>query len=70
MAKANIEEILQKYDGTITGLRDLTGGKYPSWLFYILANRLSYLMDTNPEAVISVKGVEMRRKLHFIIKTF
>lgn len=67
MTKAKIGRILQKYEGTITGLQDLAGGKDPSGLFYILANHLSYLLDTNPEAVISAKGIEMRRKLHFII---
>lgn len=55
MTKAKIEEILQKYNGNIIGLQDLTGGKYPSGLFYILANNLSYLLDTNPEVVISEK---------------
>lgn len=69
MTKVKIEKILQKYDGTIIGLQDLTGNKYPSGLFYILANHLSYLLDTNPEVTISAKGVEIRKKLHFIINT-
>lgn len=63
-----LNKILQKYDGVITGPNDLTGGEDPSRLFYLLANHLSYLLDINPENVISEKGVERRRKLNFIIK--
>lgn len=58
MTKAKIAKILQKYDGTITGLQDLTGDKYQSGLFYILANRLRYLLETNPDVIISEKGVK------------
>ncbi len=60
MKEANIEKILQKYDGAITGLQDLTGDEYPSWFFYIFANQLSYLLDTNPEVAISEKGIKIR----------
>lgn len=37
-------------------------------LFYLMADRLSYLLDTDPEKTVSPKGVARRRKLHFIIK--
>ena len=64
-----LNKILQKYDGLITGVQDLTGGEDPSNLFYLLANHLSYLLDPNPEKVISAKGIVRRRKLNWIIKT-
>lgn len=64
-----LHKILQKYDGVITGPNDLTGGEMPSSLFYFLANHLSYLLDPNPEKVISAKGVARRRKLNGVIKT-
>ena len=54
----------------ITGLQDLTAGDSPSALFYILADKLSYLLDTNAEITISPKGVKRRRKVNFVIKTF
>lgn len=62
-------KILQKYDGLITGPNDLTGGDEPSGLFYFLANHLSYLVDPDPEKVISAKGIVRRRKLNWIIKS-
>lgn len=65
-----LDAIIQKYDGVITGLQDLTGDKPPSKLFYILANHLRYVLDSDPETAISAKGVERRRKLHFIIEKF
>lgn len=61
--------ILRKYDGVITNLSDLTCGKNPSMLFYFLANHFSYLLDPDPEKVVSAKGIARRRKLNRIIKT-
>lgn len=65
-----LEKILAKYGDMITGADDLTAGAPPSRLFYLLADKLSYLLDADPEAVVSQKGVERRRRLHFIIETF
>ena len=64
-----LERILRKYEGNITGPNDLTGGDPPSKLFYILADRMSYLLDNKPESIITEKGLAFRRKAHFIIKT-
>ena len=63
-----IDAILKKYDGMITGLNDLTAGDPPSDLFYILADKLSYLMDADENIAINPKGVKRRRKINPIIK--
>lgn len=67
-SEQNLHKILQKYNGVITGQNDLTGGVPPSFLFFVLANYLSYLLDPAPERVISEKGIELRRKINIIIK--
>ena len=64
-----IDTILRKYDGMITGLNDLTAGDPPSALFYILADKLSYLLDVDEKIAINPKGVVRRRKINPIIKT-
>ena len=64
-----LHRVLQKYDGLITGPNDLTGGETPSGLFYLLADQLNYLLNPDPEKVISAKGVARRRKINGIIKT-
>lgn len=63
-----ISTILKKYNGVITGLKDLTGDKPPSALFFLLADRLSYLLDLDEKNAISSKEVKRRRKLFPIIK--
>ena len=63
-----IDAILKKYDGMITGLNDLTAGDPPSALFYILADKLSYLMDADENVAINPKGVKRRRKIFPIVK--
>lgn len=67
--KQKLHKLLQKYNGLITSSNDLTGGETPSALFYLLADKLSYLLDPAPKKVISPKGVIRRRKLNGIIKT-
>ncbi|MCM1325829.1 MAG: 1-acyl-sn-glycerol-3-phosphate acyltransferase [Bacteroidales bacterium] len=64
-----IDAILNKYGTMVTGLSDLTADIPPSALFYLLADKLSYLLDESPEAVVTEKGVQCRRRLHFLIKT-
>ena len=68
LKQRKIEAILKKYDGMITGLQDLTAGDPPSALFYILADKLSYLLDADAEIAINPKGVARRRKINPIIK--
>lgn len=68
MRNKRLEKILNKYDGLITGPNDLTGGETPTALFYILADKLSYLMNPDPEVCLSAKGVERRRRLNPVLK--
>ena len=63
-----MKKILSKYDGHIGDVKDLIGDDEPSKLFYFLADKLSYLLDDNPENVLSKKGVERRRIINKIIK--
>ena len=46
----------------------MTAGDPPSTLFYILADKLSYLLDTDERIAINPKGVKRRRKINPIIK--
>lgn len=62
-----LEKILDKHKN-ITGINDLTAGDEPSLLFYILADKLSYLLENNPDEVLSKKGIEIRKKINYLIK--
>lgn len=68
LRQRKIDAIRKKYDGMIADLQDLTAGDPPSALFFLLADKLSYLLASDEEIAISPKGVERRRKLNFIIK--
>lgn len=68
MSDKKLEKILHKFDGVIASPNDLTCDRKPSTLFYFLANHLSYLLDPDPENVISAKGIARRKKLNPIIK--
>ena len=68
LRQRKIEAILKKYDGMITGLNDLTAGDPPSILFFLLADKLSYLLDADAEIAINPKGIARRRKINPIIK--
>ncbi len=64
-----IEKILAKYGDRINSLTDLIGDDEPSELFYLLADKLSYLMENDPDMVLSKKGIERRKKVNKVIKT-
>ena len=53
LRQQKIDAILKKYGNMITGLNDLTAGDPPSALFYVLADKLSYLLDADPKIAIS-----------------
>lgn len=63
-----LAKILETQKENITGIKDLIGDDEPSLLFYILADKLGYLLDENYEKTLSSKGIEIRRKLNFLIK--
>lgn len=63
-----LEKILLAQNDNIKSIDDLTAGEEPTLLFYILADKLGYLLDNDPEKVMSKYGVEIRKLLHYIIK--
>lgn len=66
--KKRLIKIEQQYKDKIKNINDLTGGKEPSKLFYILAKHLDYLLDTNPDVCIKKYGVRIRKTLNPIVK--
>lgn len=66
--KKQLEKILETQKNNITGIDDLIGDGEPSLLFYILADKLGYLLENDSSKTLSLEGVEIRRKLNFIIK--
>lgn len=62
------EKILNAMGSSITGLSDIVGDGNPSALFYLLTDRLAYLMSGNAEDVLSERTVRIRRKLNKLIK--
>ena len=63
-----LDKITEKYGDKIQNLNDLTGGKEPSKLFYILSSKLSYLLDNAPDKCIKKYGVKIRKTINPIIK--
>lgn len=63
-----IEKILEKSGDNITSITDFTAGEEPTLLFYILADKLNYLLKNNPEQALSEKGVQIRKKLNYLIR--
>ena len=52
----------------ITGLSDIVGDGKTSAIFYLLADRMAYLMSGNAEEVLSKRTVRIRRKINKLIK--
>ena len=63
-----IIKIEKLYSDKIKNINDLTGGKEPSKLFYILARHLDYLLDNDPNVCIKKYGVVIRRTINPILK--
>lgn len=60
--------ILKKYDGIICDPSDLIAEEEPSALFYLLADKLSYLLSLDKETSINSRGVARRRRINPFIK--
>ena len=63
-----LNKIFSKYQDCLEENRDLYADEDPSFWFYPLANIFSFLMDNDPEKVISKEGVEIRKHLHKFVK--
>lgn len=57
-----IEELLEKYKDHLTGFSDLVGDTgIPSNMFYFNMKHFGYLLEDDPEKVISKKGILLRK---------
>lgn len=63
-----LKRICYKMGDSITGLTDITGSTKPSPLFYLLADRMSYLLAGDADQVLSESTVRLRRRLNGILK--
>lgn len=59
-----IQKILSIMEGKITGLEDLTAGKKPTWVFYLMGARLGRLMEGRLDRV----SLTLRRWIHPVIR--
>ncbi|MBE6147519.1 MAG: hypothetical protein E7168_04220 [Firmicutes bacterium] len=69
LKRKKLEKILENLSDYIDNENDLLAGEEPSVLFYLLADKLGYLLEHDVDKTISKETIETRRKLHFIIKT-
>ena len=63
-----LKKILESQKDNITSLKDLIGDDEPSFLFYILADKLGYVLDNDPEKCFSEEGIERRKKINKYLK--
>ena len=63
---SKIEEI---YEGKIKNINDLIAGEDPEIMFYFLIKCFGYLLDNDPEKVVSKQGILIRKKINFLIKS-
>lgn len=63
-----MKKILECQKENIESIRDLIGDDDPSFLFYIIADKLGYLLDTDPEKCISKEGIERRKVFNKFLK--
>lgn len=69
MAKdSKIEYIMKKYEEAIAVIEDLTAESPPSKIFYLLADKLSYLLDADIETAVRVQDIVRCRKCSPLIK--
>ena len=63
-----LSKIVSKYQDCLEENQDLYANQDPSFLFYIMANSFSYLMDNNPEVAVKEWEVKIRKPLHIFTK--
>ena len=63
-----LNKILTEANSNITNLSDLTANEEPAMVFYLLADKLIYLLDNNPEIAISKTGIKLRKQINHLIK--
>ena len=68
MKKMSLEEIEEKYKDNLNDINDLLGDMEPTEDFYTLIDKFGYLLQDEPEKVLSKKGVERRKVLNKVIR--
>ncbi len=63
-----LNKIINKSQENIKNINDFTAGKEPTLLFYILADKLNYLLKNDPEKTLSKTGVKIRKRINRLIK--
>lgn len=63
-----MKKILECQKNNIESIRDFIGDDDPSFLFYVLGDKLGYLLDSDPSKILSKEGFERRQKINKIIK--
>ncbi len=64
-----IENVLKKYPDSLTDISDLTAGEKPPILFYILVHAFGYLLQNDPDKILSKSGVARRRYINGVIRS-
>lgn len=64
----DLTKISKKYSDSLDTIHDLYGDKEPSSLFPLLISVYGYLLENNPDRVISPVGVKIRKQLNPIIR--
>lgn len=68
MNQKKVQKLLSRLKPHITGLSDLVGDAEPSPLFYVLSDKLGFLLDSDPNKILSHRGIRIRKKLNPVIK--
>ncbi len=68
LSQKQINIIINKCYGNISGITDLTAGSPPSFMFPFLINAFGYLLNNEPEKVLSKNGVKARKAVNILIK--
>lgn len=62
-----LREFKKEYADVITSMTDFTAGEEPTKLFYLWIKLFGYLMRTDPDKVISKKGIKRRQRISSLI---
>ena len=65
--KKVVKEFLEKYKDSVSNIEEMLEGE-PTKLFYLWLRLFGYLMDNDPDNVISKKGIERRQKLASLVR--
>ena len=64
-----LRKIEEKYSDSLMSIRDLTVGENLSPLFFPLVKFFGFMLDADPEKTISAKGVKIRKRVGWLLRT-